>query len=465
MIITDNSKLYERLRQEYPYFVFEKYEIIYHDVNLTLCFHFNLSDKYFFYPKIEIPINANITDKLSGDALDSLVFHLGLVEMLSYWKATCSPEIIVKPFLLEEPQIRWWKNLFYHGLGEFFYLNHIKPDFKDFLNIKSNGNDVLKKRKFNLQDDLIIPLGGGKDSALTYEILSKTDKDSLIFMLNPQHIALDVLFVKEREPKVISAYRTIDNGLIELNKKGFLNGHTPFSALLAFLNLLISAITKRRNIVLSNESSANESTVYGSSINHQYSKTYAFEKDFRDYVKTHISDDFNYFSFLRPLNELQIAFLFSEHTHFFNFFRSCNAGSKKKIWCGMCPKCLFTYIILSPFIEKEKLVGIFGTDLLDKQSLKPIFDQLTGISEIKPFDCVGTIEDVNLALLMTLKKNKGTTLTCLLKYYAESELYKKYQGYNYQAYLRTYNKENFLNTDFELILKSNLEKRLSMFKL
>ena len=47
MIITDNSKLYERLRQEYPYFVFEKYEIIYHDVNLTLCFHFNLSDKYF----------------------------------------------------------------------------------------------------------------------------------------------------------------------------------------------------------------------------------------------------------------------------------------------------------------------------------------------------------------------------------------------------------------------------------
>ncbi|MDX9906275.1 MAG: hypothetical protein RBS55_06785, partial [Bacteroidales bacterium] len=201
---------------------------------------------------------------------------------------------------------------------------------------------------------------------------------------------------------------------IELNNRGFLNGHTPFSALLAFYSLLAAYLTGKKDIVLSNESSANEPTVPGTGINHQYSKSFGFEKDFREYVLKNISSGFNYFSLLRPLSELQIARLFSGMPKFFPHFKSCNAGSKAGIWCGRCPKCLFTFIILSPFLEPGELTRIFGKNLLNDASLAGYLDELTGESPVKPFECIGTIDEVNTALAMTVKHYEPEAMPYLL---------------------------------------------------
>jgi hypothetical protein len=64
-----------------------------------------------------------------------------------------------------------------------------------------------------------------------------------------------------------------------------LNGHTPFNALLAFLTYLVAYLGNKKYIVLSNESSANESNVRGLKVNHQYSKSFEFENDFNEYTK------------------------------------------------------------------------------------------------------------------------------------------------------------------------------------
>ena len=137
----------------------------------------------------------------------------------------------------------------------------------------------------------------------------------------------------------------------------------------------------------------------GTSVNHQYSKSLEFEDDFRRYCP-----GFNYFSFLRPLSELQIAMLFSRFTDYHDVFRSCNVGSKQDIWCGHCAKCLFAYIILSPFIEPSRLNHIFGKAMLDDITLQLEFDQLIGEAETKPFECVGTVSEVRQALAMTLRR-------------------------------------------------------------
>ena len=196
--------------------------------------------------------------------------------------------------------------------------------------------------------------------------------------------------------------RKIDPTLLELNAKGYLNGHTPFSAMLAFYTRLASALSGIPNVALSNESSANESTVKGSYVNHQYSKSLEFEDDFRNYVNEAAS--FNYFSFLRPLSELQIAMLFSRFTAYHDVFRSCNVGSKEDIWCGHCAKCLFAYIILSPFIAPERLNAIFGKSMLDDTTLDLEFRQLLGLAETKPFECVGTVSEVRQALQMAVER-------------------------------------------------------------
>ena len=45
---------------------------------------------------------------------------------------------------------------------------------------------------------------------------------------------------------------------------------------------------------MSNEDSANQSNVNGENINHQYSKTYEFETDFRNFTKKNIKCLFSY---------------------------------------------------------------------------------------------------------------------------------------------------------------------------
>jgi hypothetical protein len=208
---------------------------------------------------------------------------------------------------------------------------------------------------------------------------------------------------------------------------------------------------------LSNESSANESTIAGSNVNHQYSKSYEFESDFRNYVRKYISRDLNYFSFLRPLNELQIAALFSKFSKYFPVFRSCNVGSKKDEWCGKCPKCLFTNIILSPFLTETELHLIFGKNLLADKALLPIFEELIGIGTTKPFECVGTLDDVNAALVLTTAKHQESKLPFLLEYYLKTAAFASNKNLNTNKLLTEINSEHFLSSSFFSILKSKLK--------
>ena len=157
-------------------------------------------------------------------------------------------------------------------------------------------------------------------------------------------------------------------------------------------------------------------------INHQYSKSFEFECDFEYYSNKYLKAPVNYFSFLRPLNELQIAKIFSRKEKYHSVFKSCNVGSKGKewYWCNECAKCLFAFIILSPYLYKEKLVNIFKEDLFEKESLLQTFIELTGNALVKPFDCVGTFEEVNFAVSKTIENLGDIELPYLLKYYKDN---------------------------------------------
>ena len=92
--------------------------------------------------------------------------------------------------------------------------------------------------------------------------------------------------------------------------------------------------------------------------------------------------DIHYFSFLRPLSELQIAGLFSKLKPYHSVFRSCNAGSKEEKWCGHCAKCLFVYILMSAYLPSDEVAGIFGRDMLNDPEMKELFEQLSGLSDL-----------------------------------------------------------------------------------
>ena len=423
----------------YPEFIYESYAYDVQPDGLHISFSFRLigvgGESIHFEPTAFIPkrnfLNFGSTNErpqneagsMVDGFLDTLLFNIGMVELISYWKCYCPPTVVVKPYRLDERQIKFWKKLYFNGLGEFFYTNGIDETEEDFLNFRFEESTTAPRSPLStLCSPLsaprshIVPIGGGKDSVVTLELLcSQTSENAgassgtprvLPLIMNPRGSTIScVEKAGYTLDDVIVIKRSIHPRLLELNSKGALNGHTPFSAMLAFYTLLASALTGNMpRIALSNENSANESTVPGLKVNHQYSKSFEFESDFRSYVKEYISPEFDYYSFLRPLSELQIAMLFARYEKYHDVFRSCNVGSKEDIWCGHCAKCLFAYIILSPFIEPERLDAIFGKNMLDDSSLRLEFDQLRGVAESKPFECVGTVEEVNSALSMTLAR-------------------------------------------------------------
>jgi hypothetical protein len=266
----------------------------------------------------------------------------------------------------------------------------------------------LNFKKIEESSKIIVPIGGGKDSVVTLEEL-KEDNEVIPFIINPRGATLDCARMAgfAALDEIVVLEREIDENLLTCNKQGFLNGHTPFSAMLAFYTLLVSYGTGVCDIALSNEASANEATVLGTEINHQYSKSLEFENDFRQYVQDYMKNCAHYYSYLRSFSELQIAEKFAQYSQYFPVFRSCNAGSKENKWCCNCPKCLFAYIILAPFIDKTTLLQIFGENLLNKPEMERFFNQLTGKEVTKPFECVGTVEEVNAALKMLDKKTNN----------------------------------------------------------
>jgi response regulator of citrate/malate metabolism len=61
-------------------------------------------------------------------------------------------------------------------------------------------------------------------------------------------------------------------------------------------------------------------------------------------------------------------------------------------------------------LSTNELVDIFGEDLLNKPTLNSYFEELTGIADVKPFECVGTIEEVNEAIKMIIPYQKDKYL-------------------------------------------------------
>lgn len=406
---------FDELRNRYTEFVYRAYDIEKTENGVKLTYHFEIPGLAEFKPYWEFPVKKDYDEEL----LDVLAFSLGMTELISYWKCACPKKVTVKCHGLSLWQAEWWKKLYFNGLGEFFYVNGIATDTESFMSIEADGENTDVYDDKRVYDGVLVPVGGGKDSVVTIKVLEEVGASFTTYSVNRINAVKEVIDVCSSKKEDIQVKRVLSKKLLDLNAEGYLNGHTPFSAIVAFSSFITAMLNGMKYIALSNETSANESTVRNSTVNHQYSKSYEFEKDFCEYIKTVTNSDIHYFSLLRPLAELQIAGLFSKAEEYHGVFRSCNAGSKKGIWCNECPKCLFVYIILAPFLAEDRLVEIFGEKLLDKPSLEKYFRELTGIDENKPFECVGTRSEVMAALR---KYTEDGNVSMLTKKY-ESEIF------------------------------------------
>ena len=446
-------KTYNSLRVAHPAFYYKNYEIEQKLNEIHVTYHFEIESLAKFSPSWIFSVVEN-SDFSTDENFKAMVFNLGLAELVSYWKITCSPNVVIECGALSPKQVNWWKKLYFHGLGEFFYLNNIRPDLS-FMKIESCASPHTPTRSERYLSGNLIPVGGGKDSNVTMELLKDFKSENRPYIINPRGATIDSVRVAGYEDSVLTARRSLDSEMLRLNREGYLNGHTPFSAIVAFSGLITAYVNSLKYVVLSNESSANESTVAGSTVNHQYSKSFEFEKDFNNYEREFIKSGVYYFSLLRPLSEYQIASYFSRLKPYHEVFRSCNKGSHTNIWCADCPKCLFVYLILSPFLSIDELTAIFGRNMGDDENLIPTLNQLIGHkNNEKPFECVGSRDEVNFAICEAIKKNEN--LPKLFEHYKSTPLYKEYSSRE-NPYPRFYDRENLIPKGYLDILERELD--------
>ncbi|MBQ6794801.1 MAG: hypothetical protein IJO83_01505 [Clostridia bacterium] len=445
-------KTYSSLRVAHPTFFYKNYEISIKDGEMHVTYHFEIENLKAFSPSWVFPLGKEAIS-LDDENLKAMVFNLGLAELVSYWKITCSPNVVIECGSLTPSQTNWWKKLYFHGLGEFFYLNRINAD-ESFMRITSMGTGNIPAPSQRYLSGNLIPVGGGKDSNVTMELLGEFHNTNRPYIINPRGATLDSVRVANLSEETLTARRTLDPNMLALNKEGYLNGHTPFSAIVAFSSVITAYVNNLKYVVLSNESSANESTVAGSTVNHQYSKSFEFEQDFNRYEKEYLRSGVYYFSLLRPLSEYQIASYFARLKQYHSVFRSCNRGSHTNVWCADCSKCLFVYLILSPFLSFEELEAIFGRNMGDDENLIPTFNQLIGHeTDEKPFECVGSRDEVNFAICEAIRKNE--TLPRLFEYYKTTPLYNEYFTKE-NPYPKFYDKANLIPKGYLDILMKEL---------
>jgi len=89
--------------------------------------------------------------------------------------------------------------------------------------------------------------------------------------------------------------------------------------------------------------------------------------------------------------------------------------------------------MLYPFVNTERLNEIFGHNLLDDQTLAEIFNGLVNPDATKPFECVGTRDEINYSLKLAIDNADGP-LPALLEWYRTSYNYNPTTQYEVANY-------------------------------
>ena len=323
---------------------------------------------------------------LTGAAPEQLDAALDLVHLVagtSYYKLAAPGRVVVeRP--VTAAQLAVARAAYTDGLGEFAAVNHLPvPHRVEFdAEVREPGPAPVPGTR-----GALLPVGGGKDSALALVVIP----DGTALAVNPTGAQRDV--ARAAGVPLVEVRRKLDPLLAERTAQGGLNGHVPVTAINSAIATLVAVLGGFDPVVFANERSADEETltVDGVSVNHQYSKSFAFERLF---TAAAAEVGTGYFSLTRQLSELTTVAAVAALPLRADIL-SCNrsytqehmGGRAEQRWCLHCDKCLFTFLCFAVFLSPAEAQEMFGGNPLADASLADGFRRLWATE--KPFDCVG----------------------------------------------------------------------------
>jgi UDP-N-acetyl-alpha-D-muramoyl-L-alanyl-L-glutamate epimerase len=344
------------------------------------------------------------------DAAARLVFLLAGV---SYYKTTAAPVVDLGALATTEAERAFLRTFYVEGLGEFAFRNGLDLSGLEVTGPTSAGMASTDRAPAPFEpkaDHPLVPFGGGIDSIVTVEHVRAAHPDTSLFVVSRSGDRFDAIEQAAAVTglPVVRAGREIDPQLLRSAALGFLNGHVPVTGILSAIAVMAAVLGGHDAVVMSNERSASAATVVvdGRPVNHQWSKSLAFESAFRDQLARSLDGGPAYFSLLRACSELWVARRFADLPGYHPAFRSCNRAftldrdRRADEWCGTCDKCCFIDLVLAPFVAADALSAVFdGREPLRDAALTGRFRALVGSGpDAKPFECVGDVDECRAAV-------------------------------------------------------------------
>jgi len=363
-----------------------------------------------------VPGAPFVLDEARAAAMERALRLLHLIAGISYYKAAVPPEIRIESYAIDADTAALLTTIYENGLGEFAYRNglnlHGKIRFPaGSVTLESTDSVTgIVAPALGLAPHALVAIGGGKDSLVSIEALRALGVEQTVAWIGGSQLI--AACARRTGLPTLNIGRALAPQLFDYNREGAWNGHIPVTAVNSAILVLAALLCGVDQVVFSNERSAS----YGSliegtgEVNHQWSKGWAFESAFGDYLQREIAADLQYYSLLRPLSELAVARQFAKSDRYDAHFSSCNRNfhilgeRPANRWCGVCPKCHFVFLALAPFMPKPRLVGIFGRNLLDDPAQAGGYDALLEYQDHKPFECVGEGRESRAAMAALVER-------------------------------------------------------------
>ena len=90
----NNQDKFNEYRNKYDTFIYESYDVQFDKEYLYIKYHFNIPGLTKFTPEIKISRDY-IRNDVVLSYVNYLVFQIGLIELISYVKCTCSKDIVI----------------------------------------------------------------------------------------------------------------------------------------------------------------------------------------------------------------------------------------------------------------------------------------------------------------------------------------------------------------------------------
>lgn len=315
-----------------------------------------------------------------------------------------------------------WGTIFHHVWGVWRYENDIPDYFGP--QVEGPRADRLAPAAVVLQPEgsskLLMLCGGGKDSLATAKLLEGAGvpyeamvySHSIYGKAQRQHDLIDGMLAHTRAGRVHRGWvydTALDSPAARLHPeygvKRMLSAETVSSYWTA-LPIALQHGFERVALGITRSTDEHNFTweKTGEEINYLWGMSVRAENLLHDYIRAEIAENLGYFHLLRPVYDLIVFSLLAGDQAAVTSTHSC---AQQKPWCCRCPKCVYVWMHLVAYLDDWVVAQMFKENLFDLPENRGFIRKMLGIEGYKPWDCMGTVSETQVAFLLC--RAKGVT--------------------------------------------------------